>query len=117
MQEHNDLSFSTGDVIEIIEETNADWWTGKVHGKQALFPASYVEKIPNTPTPAVAAKSDKPVYRPFGAAYHGVDKPPPVEAGTNSVGLQEAPGTEEKKSKFGKYGNTASFSLHSKYLL
>jgi hypothetical protein len=52
------------------------------------------------------------VYRPFGAAYHGIDKPPPAEAdATNSVGLQEAPGTEEKKSKFGKYGNTVGLHL------
>jgi LAS seventeen-binding protein 1/2 len=86
---------------------------GKVHGKQALFPSSYVQKLPsNASTPAAAAQSEKPVYRPFGAAYHGVDKPPPAEAGTvNSVGLQEAPGTEEKKSKFGKYGNTVGFTI------
>ena len=49
------------------------------------------------------------MYRPFGAAYHGTDKPPPGGAGVNSVGLQEAPGGAEKKSKFGKYGNTVSF--------
>lgn len=108
--EPNDLSFSAGEIIEIVEETNADWWTGKVRGKQALFPSSYVEKLPNnnSPTPAPAAK---PVYRPFGAAYHGVDKPPPAGAGAvNSVGLQEAPGTEEKKSKYGKFGNTMAHS-------
>jgi len=107
--EPNDLSFSAGDIIEIVEETNADWWTGKVNGKQSLFPASYVEKL--SITPVAGAKSDKPVYKPFGAAYHGVDKPPPSEAGAvNSVGLQEGPGTEEKKSKFGKYGNTMAHS-------
>ena len=82
-----------------------------MNGKQSLFPASYVEKLPsNFPTPVAGAKSDKPVYKPFGAAFHGIDKPPPSEAGAvNSVGLQEAPGTEEKKNKFGKYGNTVGF--------
>jgi LAS seventeen-binding protein 1/2 len=30
---------------------------------------------------------------------------------TNSVGLQEAPGTEEKKNKFGKFGNTVGLSV------
>lgn len=41
-----------------------------------------------------------------------MDKPPPAGAGAvNSVGLQEAPGTEEKKSKYGKFGNTVDF-LH-----
>jgi hypothetical protein len=28
--------------------------------------------------------------------------------GVNSVGLQEDPGQEKKKGKFGKYGNTVS---------
>jgi amphiphysin len=39
-QAEGDLSFSTGDVIEIIQRTNNDneWWTGKVDGKQGQFP-------------------------------------------------------------------------------
>lgn len=127
----DDLSFSAGDIIEIVEETNSDWWMGKVHGKQALFPSSYVEKI-TTPAPrsvpplynapaasfptAQAQDSGKPAYRPFMAAHHGSDAPP----ATNSIGLQsDTAGQEKKKNKFGKYGNTvrlpsafiASFSL------
>jgi hypothetical protein len=83
-----------------------------VNGRQALFPSSYVQKIqPSTPAsaPTPAARTNKPVYKPFGAAHHGADAPPPPGgAGVNSVGLQQDPGTEEKKSKFGKYGNTVS---------
>ncbi|KAI1918624.1 BAR adaptor protein Hob1 [Ophidiomyces ophidiicola] len=35
-----DLSFTTGDVIEIVSRTDNDneWWTGKVHGKVGQFP-------------------------------------------------------------------------------
>jgi len=44
--EPNDLSFRAGDIIEIVAQTNADWWTGKINGKQGLFPSNYVEKIP-----------------------------------------------------------------------
>ncbi|KAG6905603.1 hypothetical protein DXG01_001727 [Tephrocybe rancida] len=120
--EEEDLSFHAGDTITIIEETNADWWTGSVHGKQALFPSAYVEKIvpttPSAPPPSTSISqapfasnsnaTGKP-YRPFGAALHGRDIPPPAGAGTNSVGLQEKPGTEEKKGKFGKYKETVSF--------
>lgn len=69
---------------------------GSVHGKQALFPSSYVEKI-----------AEKAAYRPFGAAYQGVDAPPPAASGgVNSVGLQQEAGQEQKKGKFGKFGNT-----------
>lgn len=136
-QEPNDLSFSPGETIELVDETNADWWTGRCRGKQGLFPSNYVEKIgtPSSPPsqpryvapmptapvysqppgPPVYAPpmqssysppSEKPVYKPFGAAYHGADVPPP--SGTNSIGLQQAPGQEQKKHKFGKLGNTVS---------
>ncbi|KAF5370470.1 hypothetical protein D9615_009757 [Tricholomella constricta] len=112
-QDPDDLSFAAGDIVEIVEETNADWWMGKVHGKQALFPSSYVEKIHNAaPVPAIApaAAGQKTPYRPFGAAMHGHNAPPPSGAGVNTVGLQQAEGTEEKKGKFGKYGNTMAHS-------
>ena len=93
-QEPNDLSFSAGEVIEIIDETNADWWTGRCRGRQGLFPSNHVEKIPSTSTPVASPlpppmavnpigpaapsppsgyQNEKPVYRPFGAAYHGND--------------------------------------------
>ncbi|THH11011.1 hypothetical protein EW145_g925 [Phellinidium pouzarii] len=129
-QDPNDLSFKAGDVIEIVAETNDDWWTGKHKGKQGLFPTNHVEKLsapsfaaaPATPVRAVlspppqydqsaAAPREKPAYRAFGAAHHGADKPPPPgSTAVNSVGLQEADGQHNKKSKFGKYGNTMAHS-------
>lgn len=133
LQDPDDLSFHVGDVIEIIEETNADWWTGRFNGKQGLLPANHVEKLPVNGVPSAPApvtttrtilapppKYDSPAapsrarvpYKPFGAAHHGADRPPPTGSGaTNSVGLQEAEGQDQKKSKFGKYGNTVSVSL------
>ncbi|KAF8072176.1 SH3 domain-containing protein [Lyophyllum atratum] len=91
----DDLSFAAGDIIEIIEETNADWWTGKAHGRQALFPSTYVEKIAPgaavTATPAPA----KTAYRPFGASHHG---------------QEGAGGVNSKKGKFGKYKDTMAHS-------
>lgn len=44
-QAEGDLSFLTGDVIEIISRTQNDneWWTGKVRGKQGQFPGNYVK--------------------------------------------------------------------------
>lgn len=90
-----------------MEETNADWWTGKFRGKQGLFPSTYVQKLPqpvetNAPAPAPRA------YKPFGAAYQGLSAPPPAGQGVNNVGLQEAPDTEAKKDKYGKYKSTVS---------
>ncbi|KAL0571388.1 hypothetical protein V5O48_010576 [Marasmius crinis-equi] len=45
----DELSFAAGDIIEIVEETTTDWWTGRVSGgttgREGLFPSSYVDKI------------------------------------------------------------------------
>ncbi|EAW09950.1 amphiphysin [Aspergillus clavatus NRRL 1] len=39
-QAHGDLSFSAGDVIEIISRTDNqnEWWSGKVDGREGQFP-------------------------------------------------------------------------------
>ena len=39
-QADGDLSFKTGDRIEIVEKTGSveDWWTGKLNGQQGVFP-------------------------------------------------------------------------------
>ncbi|TVY33626.1 Regulator of cytoskeleton and endocytosis [Lachnellula occidentalis] len=44
-QAEGDLSFSTGDVIEIVTKTNNEneWWIGKIKGKQGQFPGNYVQ--------------------------------------------------------------------------
>ncbi|KAK4942166.1 BAR adaptor protein Hob1 [Elasticomyces elasticus] len=43
-QAEGDLSFMTGDVIEIISRTQNEneWWNGRVHGRQGQFPGNYV---------------------------------------------------------------------------
>ncbi|KAK0471657.1 SH3 domain-containing protein [Armillaria novae-zelandiae] len=110
----DDLSFAAGDTITIVEETNADWWLGEHNGARALFPANYVEKITTpapAPAPAPASRTLPPAeYKPFMAAHSGANAPPPSGAGTNSVGLQQDPGQDGKKSKYGKYGNTMAHS-------
>ncbi|RMZ70441.1 putative RVS [Pyrenophora seminiperda CCB06] len=42
-QAEGDLSFLTGDVIEIVTRTQNDneWWIGKVRGKQGQFPGEF----------------------------------------------------------------------------
>ncbi|TFK50037.1 SH3-domain-containing protein [Heliocybe sulcata] len=117
----SDLVFHPGDIIDILEETNDDWWLGRVRGKEGLFPSNHVAKVDTPPTPAVSpravppvpagrASTEKSAYKPFMAAHHGADLPPPSSGQTNSMGLQQDPKQEQKKSKFGKYGNTMAHS-------
>ncbi|KAL5392159.1 hypothetical protein DPSP01_000679 [Paraphaeosphaeria sporulosa] len=44
-QAEGDLSFITGDVIELVTWTENvnEWWIGKVRGKQGQFPGNYVQ--------------------------------------------------------------------------
>jgi amphiphysin len=46
-QADGDLSFSTGDRIEIVEKTasSEDWWTGKLNGVQGVFPGKYQGRL------------------------------------------------------------------------
>ncbi|KAF8941966.1 hypothetical protein BGZ47_007003 [Haplosporangium gracile] len=46
-QQAGDLSFRKDDRIEIVEKAdNAnDWWTGKLNGKQGVFPGNYVQEL------------------------------------------------------------------------
>jgi amphiphysin len=43
-QAHDDLSFSAGDVIEIVQRTDNqnEWWTGKTEGRQGQFPGRFL---------------------------------------------------------------------------
>ncbi|KAG8745136.1 hypothetical protein FRC10_008747 [Ceratobasidium sp. 414] len=110
----NDLTFRTGDIIQITKEENADWWTGKVNGKEGMFPSNHVEKIPSY---APAAPSYTPTYTSQSSygfnekdqqQQHQMYGPPPgPPANYQQAGpVQQQPPAEEekKKGKFGKYG-------------
>jgi len=45
-QAEGDLDFKVGDRIELVERTasSEDWWTGRVNGRQGVFPGNYVQE-------------------------------------------------------------------------
>jgi lipid-binding SYLF domain-containing protein len=45
--ESGDLGFSKGEVIFITQKSNStdDWWTGKLGGREGIFPANFVEVV------------------------------------------------------------------------
>ncbi|TFK25345.1 hypothetical protein FA15DRAFT_639570 [Coprinopsis marcescibilis] len=106
----NDLSFASGDVIDVIEETNEDWWTGRCKGREGIFPANYVEK-PRMVAPGAPPGAKPKPYRRLSNALRGSNKAPaPANRRVNSIGLQEKSGTEAKKAGFNKYKDTLAHS-------
>ncbi|KAH7106441.1 SH3-domain-containing protein [Auriculariales sp. MPI-PUGE-AT-0066] len=102
-EDDNDLTFKTGDRIELVAETSPEWWTGRIGGRTGLFPANYVEKLPNEP-PHLPTHHlpPAPTWKAGGAKdYYHQSAPPPA---ANSA--EVAPPAEEKKSKFGGLGKT-----------
>ncbi|CAI4060906.1 hypothetical protein N7582_001748 [Saccharomyces uvarum] len=46
-EESGDLPFRKGDVVTILKKSDSqnDWWTGRVNGREGIFPANYVELV------------------------------------------------------------------------
>ncbi|KAI6656548.1 Signal transducing adapter molecule 2 [Oopsacas minuta] len=42
--EENELNFKSGDVIEILDNSDENWWKGQLRGKVGLFPKNFVSK-------------------------------------------------------------------------
>lgn len=39
----DELSFSKGQLINVLDKSNPDWWRGEVNGVTGLFPFNYVQ--------------------------------------------------------------------------
>jgi hypothetical protein len=45
-QNEGDLSFVTGDIITVLDNSDPDgWWLGELNGLQGLFPSNYTEPV------------------------------------------------------------------------
>ncbi|KAI8875726.1 DUF500-domain-containing protein [Backusella circina FSU 941] len=46
-EQQGDLPFQKGDLITIIKKSDSqnDWWTGSLNGKEGIFPANFVDVI------------------------------------------------------------------------
>ncbi|EJD49660.1 SH3-domain-containing protein [Auricularia subglabra TFB-10046 SS5] len=124
-EDGNDLSFKSGDLIELVEETNNDWWTGRMGARTGLFPSNYVEKVAST---SHRAAPRAPVHVAASSTYKASNlnqyhaPPPPSEKNgqhdpnaqgppaTNAIGLTAPAVDEKKKGKFGGYGKTMAHS-------
>ncbi|XP_034749251.1 GRB2-related adapter protein 2a [Etheostoma cragini] len=44
-EEEDELGFSAGDIIEVLDHSDASWWKGKLRGKSGLFPSNYTIQL------------------------------------------------------------------------
>ncbi|GMH98304.1 hypothetical protein TrVE_jg6148 [Triparma verrucosa] len=44
-EETTELSFKEGDVIEILDACDGDWWYGKIESREGYFPHTYVKAV------------------------------------------------------------------------
>ena len=41
-QEDGELEFKRGDIIQVVERDDPNWWRGKLANKEGMFPSNYV---------------------------------------------------------------------------
>ncbi|XP_038069091.1 growth factor receptor-bound protein 2-like [Patiria miniata] len=44
-QDNNELELRAGDVVEVLDKSDRDWWFGKLRTKTGLFPSTYVQEL------------------------------------------------------------------------
>ncbi|KAK4053973.1 hypothetical protein OIO90_003618 [Microbotryomycetes sp. JL221] len=88
----DDLAFTSGDIITIEKEENADWWRGSLNGRSGIFPSNHVERISSTlsspppsastPSYAPSAPSQQPQYayqqpQPYSSSFNNTNEKQP----------------------------------------
>ena len=44
-QEEGELKLKKGDIIVVLDRSDANWWRGTCNGKEGMFPAPYVTEL------------------------------------------------------------------------
>ncbi|KAF9366035.1 ESCRT-0 subunit protein hse1 [Mortierella sp. NVP85] len=75
-EDEGDLPFKVGDIINVIEFLNADWWRGILRKDVGIFPTAYVQELKapaNGKYPTISVSVRQSIVGPMS----GGDLPPP----------------------------------------
>ncbi|KAI5944531.1 SH3 and cysteine-rich domain-containing protein 2 [Manis javanica] len=67
-QENNDLALQPGDRIMLVDDSNEDWWKGKIGDRVGFFPANFVQRVRPGPLLESACVT---MQHPFGSGASG----------------------------------------------
>lgn len=94
--EDNELQLTDGERITNIDMVDEDWWMGQnSRGETGLFPANYVELLPETTASATAASVPAPV-----PAQHEPAPPPAGGHGPTATAQYDYDATEDNEISF-----------------
>ena len=84
------ISFTKGEDVEVIEDSNNDWWYVKINGREGYAPATFLAK--KEPTVGAAATGPKPpMVKKRSTPLAGTKQPPkPVPRGSGKKKMYKA---------------------------
>ena len=59
----DELTLREGDVVYVIDKSDARWWMGVLNRKRGLFPANYVTVVPDSRNIEPDTRAEPPVRR------------------------------------------------------
>lgn len=54
-EEEDELTFSQGDIISLLELMGTEWGRGQIHGKTGIFPLNFTDVTEPLPQPVTSA--------------------------------------------------------------
>jgi hypothetical protein len=75
----DELSFSQGQELSVINQLSDDWWLGSFGGRQGLFPVSYVRVLPAGSVPSPPALPTRPTPSNNDNGSYGFPTASPVQ--------------------------------------
>ncbi|KAJ3118650.1 ESCRT-0 subunit protein hse1 [Phlyctochytrium bullatum] len=73
--EEGELRMNRGDIVNVYDDTTfKDWWKGELRGAVGIFPANYVERLPDGFDPASESRSSAAPSNPSATDPEKVDE-------------------------------------------